>query len=930
MQSYQEFASLMAQTRELVASNRPLRLRLDLQGGINDDMLLPQRITGTETLCGGIEYRILCVSTDATLPLKRLIAVPAALEFVTDTGDLRSVCGIITEASAGDSDGGLASYQLVLRDALAILEKRTNTRVFRNMNEVEIVQRLLNEWRHKTPILGACLVHDTDQAFELAQYPRREFTMQHNESDAAFIRRLLSRRGIGWYIRAGGKQKTKVPMHTLVLFNIAENLRRNAAGTVRYHRDGATEERDAITSWTAMRTLQAGAVTRHSWNYRNPTVGDLMMAYARSSANQGVHGNELAASLDDYQIEMPHAGDNSDDLCRLGRLRMNRHDYDTKCFHGEGSVRDFCAGEYFTLACHPEVDQHPPAQREFVITALRVQAQNNLPKALAERVERLFTRSRWGQESNDALALREAADAVATGPLRMHVQFTAVRRGVKIVPAYDARTDLPPALMQSAIVVGPKGEEVHCDRLGRVKIRFPGTRPEDHAAASGVGASDTDADSAWVRVASNWAGNGPGSLDQCGTVALPRVGAEVLVNFLGGDPDRPVIVGQMYNQMAEPPALSEAGRLPGNRYLSGMRSREVRGERANQLRFDDTKGEISAQLASEHGRSELNLGFLTHPRVDGQATARGEGAELCSDKAVAVRGAKGVLISACRMPGKGDILLEREELISGAASVEQVAHQLSALTQQHADDPADGEQLSDLVGKIKNWHDSATRSTVANAEDPAIVAVNAPAGVFIGSQDALALSAQSAVDVLSTGDTRISTGGNLVLRTTRALSLFAFKMGIKLVAAGGGIRIQSQDGDIEITASKKIRLIANEAIELEAPGIKLVAQGCQVNYEGGAIAQQSKGPHTIKSSKFAHDVGGDGAPQELHFPSTEVKHDQRVLVTDLVTDEPLPDRKYRITVEDGNVFEGTTDQAGLTQKFITNVAFATYHLELLD
>ncbi|MET0266127.1 MAG: contractile injection system protein, VgrG/Pvc8 family, partial [Duganella sp.] len=101
---------------------------------------------------------------------------------------------MITEASADDSDGGLASYQLVLRDALAILEKRSNTPAFRNMNEVEIVQRLLHEWRHKSPILGTCFLHDTDEAFELAEYPRREFTMQHNESDAAFIRRLLSRR----------------------------------------------------------------------------------------------------------------------------------------------------------------------------------------------------------------------------------------------------------------------------------------------------------------------------------------------------------------------------------------------------------------------------------------------------------------------------------------------------------------------------------------------------------------------------------------------------------------------------------------------------------------------------------------------------------------------------------------------------------------
>ena len=475
MESDEDFFSFMGLPKELVTSNRPLRLRLDLPGGVNDDMLLPQRVFGTEALCGGIEYRVLCVSSSASLPLKQMIAVPAALDFVTDQGELRSVCGIVTEASSGDSDGGLASYQLVIRDALAILEKRTNTRVFRNLNEVEIVRRILNEWRQKSAILGTCFSHEADEAFAQREYPAREFTMQHNESDAAFIRRLLKRRGIGWYIRSGREgTDDELPTHALVLFNNADRLRRNAAGTVRYHRDGATEERDAITSWSAVRTLQPGVVTRHSWNYRNPLGRDFMMMDAASNASHGVHGNELAASLDDYQILSPHAGDDNEDLCKLGLLRMTRHDYESKCFHGEGSVRDLCAGEYFTLADHPEVDEHPEEERDFVVTALRVAAQNNLPKALAARVERLFARSRWGGDSAEFSAQRDAAEAVACGPLRMQVQFMAVRRGVNIVPSYDARTDLPPALMQSAIVVGPEGGGGVLRPLGAGEDPLPG------------------------------------------------------------------------------------------------------------------------------------------------------------------------------------------------------------------------------------------------------------------------------------------------------------------------------------------------------------------------------------------------------------------------------------------------------------------------
>nr|WP_301549473.1 type VI secretion system Vgr family protein [Duganella sp. BJB1802] len=756
-----------------------------------------------------------------------------------------------------------------------------------------------------------------DEFFTIREYPQREFTMQHNESDAAFIRRLLKRRGIGWYVRAVGGE---YPVHTLVLFNNADSLRRNAAGTISYHRDAATEERDTITSWSAVRSLQAGKVTRHSWDYRNPLGRDFMMADVGSGVDQGVHGNELAASLDDYQILAPHAGGDNEDLCRLGKLRMSRHDFESKCFHGEGSVRDLCAGEYFTLAEHPEVDRHPAEERDFVVTALQVNAQNNLPKALAARVEKLFARSRWMPGGQELQMQRYVADKVASGPLRMHIQFTAVRRGVIIVPAYDPRTDLPQALMQSAIVVGPKGEEVHCDQMGRVKIRFPGTRAADHEEAAGIGASDSDRDSAWVRVASNWAGNGPGSLQQCGTVALPRVGTEVLVNFLGGDPDKPVIVGQLYNQQAQPPALSNVGELPGNRYLSGIKSREIKGTRGNQLRLDDTEGEISAQLASDHGHSALNLGFLTQPRAQGAAKSRGEGAELRSDKVVSVRGAKGVLITASGQPNASGSLLSREELSSTAELSQQVAQQLSTLAEKHAEDSVDGPELGELVGRIKKM----------DGDGEPIVAVSAPAGAFIGSQQSLALGARSTVDMVSVTDTHIGAGRDLMLRATRGISMFAFKLGIKLIAASGNIRIQSQGGDVEITSLKRIKLIANEGIELQAPAVKFVAQGCQINYGGGAITQQSSGVYTIKSSKFVHEAGGDGSPENLNLPSTEVTHDQQVLVTDLRTDEPIASRKYRIMLEDGQVFEGVTNNSGLTEKFSTKLAFSSYQIELLD
>lgn len=906
MDSASEFLRVLQHEKSLSTAHRALRLRLAHAEELSDDILLPQRISGVEAICGGIEYRVSCVASDPTVPLKELIALPAEIQIVTDRGQLRSICGIVTEARSGDSDGALATYQLVLRDALAVMEKRVNSRIFRYQNELEIVQVLFDEWRHANAVLAGAFEYELDPLLDMRLYPPREQTMQYNESDAAFVRRLLRRRGISWTVRPGRSRGTSVdplhdrtPAHTLVLFADANGLPENAAGTVRYHRDHATEERDTITSWGAARSLQPGSATRHSWDYKNPGGLQFMSTTARGSLDQGAHGNGLAASLDDYLIETPHAGNDVEDHWRLGQLRMQRHEFEAKCFHGEGSVRDFCAGQYFTLAGHPEIDTHPQAERQFVITELQVSARNNLPGDLSARVERLLAQNGWDKGAGAPQAVGEE--------LHVHVGFTALRRGVPIVPAFDPRVDLPHPQLQSAIVVGPDNEEVHCDQLGRVKIRFPGMRAADHEHAHGAGASGNAADSAWVRVASNWAGNGPGSQQQCGALGLPRVGTEVLVAFLGGDPDKPIVLSQLFNGRATPPALSRAGELPGNRYLSGLRSREIGGQRGSQLRFDDTRGEISAQVASDHGRSELNLGWLSRARAGGQGEARGEGAELRSDKAVAVRGAQGVLISA--EGGEGE-QLERGALLGLAEVLQGVLEELERQAVSHNEDEEAKPRLAGLVDKLRRWHEGSNMAEGAGGAP--IVAASGPAGVLVASEDNVAIGAQSKVDLVSVSDTEISAGRNIFVRAARCLSMFAYSLGMKLVAGRGNIMLQTHQGHIEIKSSGRISLIAAEGIDLQAPEVKVVAQGAQTSWGAGTITQQCTADHVVRAASF-QDLGPAGAsPAGLDLDHGGIETDERVVVIDRQTGLPAKGRRYIARHEDGTTIEGVLDDEGRT------------------
>lgn len=881
----------------LSEANRPIRLRLSGASAVLDDVLLIRSVTGQEAVCGDLNYQLLCVSLNDKLPLKELIALPVELQFVTDRGNIRSVCGIVARAASGESDGGLATYQLLVRDALALMEQRTSTRVFHDKSDVDVVATLLAEWRANNPILARAFA--VDMSGVTKSYPTRAFIMQQNESDASFVRRLLKRQGIAWFFRPGRastRGSNATPAHTLVMFDNPHRLAENSAGTVRFQRDTATQKADSVFSWSAARELRPGSVMRQSWDYRR---GGMMSSPLPTIMKQGEVGNQFAASLDDYLIDSPHAGDDLADYRRLSELRMQRHEYEAKCFHGESGVRDFCVGDWIRLSGHPEVDTHPDKEREFVLTELFVSAENNLPKTVDDQIRRLFATNRW----LSAAAFADLDSASDQRGMKYTNRFTCVRRGIPIVPAYDPRGDTPRTSLQSALVVGPRGEEVYCDALGRVKLRFPGTRQQDHV--SGPGASDTDADSAWVRVASDWAS------DRWGSISLPRVGDEVLVDFLGGDPDKPVVIGRVYGK-APPPGFSHTGELPGNRFLAGIKSKEVRGIRYNQLRLDDTPGQISAQLASEHGHSELNLGWLTRPRVDGTGKARGEGAELRSDQAVAVRGKGGVLISAEAQDSAGGRMLERDALVELAEVLQGVQRQLSELSETHNAEATETKKLDKLIQRLHGWDVASTLGHEATHVPPPVVAISAPAGVALSSMDSVLLGAQNETDLISVGNTQITTGKGFLVRAAGMVSIFAHKLGVKLVAASAKMELQTHKDDIELTSAKRIVLSAAEEIVLQAPKVRFIAKGAQVDIGGDVIVQQCSGDHTIKSAKFAHVIGGGGSVADLNLPTSDIKTDERIVLFDSQTGLPVKGRAYRAVLEDGQVIEGKTDDEGRT------------------
>ncbi|WP_336040754.1 type VI secretion system Vgr family protein, partial [Acinetobacter calcoaceticus] len=321
------------------------------------------------------------------------------------------------------------------------------------------------------------------------------------------------------------------------------------------------------------------------------------------------------------------------------------HHLSSKQFMVSGNVRDAQVGYWFELNDHPELDRHDSADKEFLILSKHYYNQNNLPKELQQQLERLLPKDKL-----------KAAQLDTQNPEQRHfAELNVVRRNIKAVPEYSPLEHRPAAYPQRARVVGLEGESIHVDQWGRIKVRFLFTRTDDHSHDGGAGSNDNDTDSAWVDVLTPWAGAGYGAR------FLPRVGEIVVIDFFDGNIDRPFVVGRIHEAERHPTQFDQKGQLPDTKKLSGIRSEEVDGKGFNQLRFDDTTGQISAQLQSSHAASQLNLGNLSHPKESATSDGRGEGFELRTDQWGAVRAGSGLLLSTHKQDQAQGVHLDANE-----------------------------------------------------------------------------------------------------------------------------------------------------------------------------------------------------------------------------------------------------------------------------
>lgn len=844
------------------------------------------------------------------MPLNTFIGVPVALQLVTDRGALHPICALVTDAHEGEWDGSLATYRLVVRDALTVLERRINTRVFRQSSVPEIISTLVSEWRRKSSTLAGAFYIDMSM-LDIAKYPVREQIIQFDESDADFIRRLCRREGIAWFIRAACQDRGVDTAHALVLFDNVAKLAQCPAGKVRYRTDAAIGERDAMTLLASGCQLVPGSIRSASWEYKSNRADEIEGA---TRVDQGRAGNDLAQLLSDSRLDSPHFADSWDHHDAIGLARVMSHAARAARIDGASGVRDLAVGHWVEVIGCPESDRLSDEVRRLTTTRLHHRGENNLPKDLNERAQALFKASRWHFESPSVSIDTPERPTVFgnSAPSRYENTFTAVPHKFPLTPSYDPRRDLPRVYPIIGKVVTPENEEVFCDEYGRIRVQIQGLDPRDHEHANGAGTSGTERDSAAVRVLTGWAG------ENFGENKLPRKGMEVLLDFLSGDPDKMFVAGVFHNGINMPATFSHKGGLPGNRYLSGTKSREFKGQRYNQLRFDDTPSQISVQLASQHAATEVNLGYLTHPRIDGHGTARGEGVEIRTDAAAVWRAAKGSLFTTFARIQAAGHQLDRQELLQLLSECLELFGALGKYVEQHGGKATDSTAQTDLVSAVKRW-DGGTGSDAADAgagDSNAIMAFCAAAGSVDATPKTHLTYAGENLDQIAQQHMQLVSGQRFNVTAGQGMQLFARGLGVQAIAGEGPMVLQTQADAFAASAQKGVKISSNEnEVLVNAPTIRLVAEdGSYIKIGGGGVTIGTNGDAKIlagshlwdgPSTQAMHKAAFNNAPADqrfqLHFPLRE----GHALLH-------APHQPYRITLDDGRVIEGTTDANGLT------------------
>ncbi len=480
---------------------------------------------GREAISQPYRFDLELVSERPDLDLESLLHRPAFLAFAPGGSGIH---GLVHQAAQGESGQRLTRYRLMLVPQLAYLAHCTNQRIFQHLSVPQIVAQVLEEHG----------IQADAYRFQLGPviYPEREYCVQYDETDLHFIQRLCEEEGIHYHFQHDGNG------HVLV-FGDDQTVFPKLTATAYQQDSGLVADQPVIKRFGLRLETRTGRVTRRDYDFEKP----------RLTMEAAFH-SDFQPDLEDY--DYPGRFTERARGKHLSQRALERHRHDYELAEGDSDQPRLASGHFLPLGEHPRSDWN----QLWLLT--EVLHEGKQPQVLEESILELPSPSGRG-----------AGGEGAPGNAHFHQgyrnRFSATPWDIPFRPALHHPK--PKVLgSQTAVVTGPAGEEIHCDEYGRVKVQFHWDRE---------GLAD-DKTSCWLRVSSSWAG------DRYGGIAIPRVGMEVLVTFLEGDPDQPLVTGCLYHKEHQVPYD-----LPANKTRTLFKTLSSPGGGGyNELRIEDRKG----------------------------------------------------------------------------------------------------------------------------------------------------------------------------------------------------------------------------------------------------------------------------------------------------------------------------------------------------
>jgi type VI secretion system secreted protein VgrG len=499
-------------------TNRPIRISTSLGA----DVLLLANFAGREAMSEPFEFKVQLYSQNRSIDANSVLRKPATVSIQISDTDSRYFNGVFRDFGQGgfDEKSGLYAYEGTIVPAIWFLSLGWNCKIFQNMSVPDIVEQTL-----KANGISAYKLSLTNS------YSPRDYCVQYRESYLNFISRLLEEEGISYYfVHADGQ-------HTLTIVDRTSSAAECIENQVSYSASSPEGVVADSSVWSLNRTDQVYTpkVALTDYNFETPSMNLL-------SSSQTIN----KTSGQEEKFDYPGGFGVQDEGTRYGNLRIEEFETFALVVKGDSNCASFTSGLQFTLADYYRQDTN----QAYLLTS--VHHEISAPNFV-------------GGQGDD---------------LSYQNHFEAIPLNVVLRPLRQTRKPLVVG-SQTAVVVGPSGEEIYVDKYGRIKVQFFWDRD----------GQKNEKSSCWVRVSQVWAGK------NWGWMTIPRIGQEVIVDFLEGDPDKPLIVGRIYNAEQMPPYT-----LPDNSTQSGIRSRSSKGggtANYNEICFDDKMGSETLSIHAE-------------------------------------------------------------------------------------------------------------------------------------------------------------------------------------------------------------------------------------------------------------------------------------------------------------------------------------------